>query len=115
MTLRPLLPLVLLALLPASARAGGLPITAQTAGPDGIVGRNGGDRFGALPTSRGTVLTRSQRRAAPVVQAAVVHGRAPRRPQEASVGGGSPWAMIAAGLAGLLVAAGGLRRVARPG
>jgi hypothetical protein len=75
MTLRSLLPLVLLALLPASARAGGLPITAQTAGPDGIVGRNGGDRFGALPTSRGTVLTRSQRRGGRVVQAAVVHGR----------------------------------------
>jgi hypothetical protein len=40
---------------------------------------------------------------------------APRRPQEASAGGGSPWALIALALTGALVVAGGVRRALRAG
>jgi hypothetical protein len=50
-----------------------------------------------------------------VVRRGKVVASAARRPQAASVGGGGPpWAAIA-GLAGLLIAAGGLRRVRRAG
>jgi hypothetical protein len=59
MRLRRLLPLLLLLLLPASARADGLPPTSLDARQDGVV-ELGGDRFTALPTGGSTVLTRSE-------------------------------------------------------
>jgi hypothetical protein len=40
---------------------------------------------------------------------------APRRPRQASAGGGAPWALIALAVTGAFVAAGGVRRVLRAG
>ncbi len=57
MRLRRLLPLALLALLPASnAAAGGIPPTEAGAGPEGVVAAGGVFRFGALATGNGTVV-----------------------------------------------------------
>jgi hypothetical protein len=50
-----------------------------------------------------------------VIHRGRVVASAPRRPQQASAGGGSPWALIALGLAGAFVAAGGVRRALRAG
>jgi hypothetical protein len=75
MRLRRLLPLVLLALIPASASADGPPVTSLDAGPDGVVEPSGGDRFAALPTGGGTVVTQSQTRGGRVLRAAVLDGR----------------------------------------
>jgi hypothetical protein len=74
MTARRLLPLVLLLLLPASAHADGSPIVSQSAGPKGIVEASGSARLAALPTPRGTVLTRSQIHGGRVLRAAVLKG-----------------------------------------
>lgn len=74
MTPRRLLPLVLLLLLPASAHADGAPIGSQTAGSRGIVDVSGRARLAALPTPRGTVVTRSQIRGGRVLRAAVLDG-----------------------------------------
>lgn len=72
---RPLLALLLLTLLPASAaRADGPPVTALDAGPDGVVEHGGGDRFTALRTARGTVLTHSRTGDGRVMRAAVLDG-----------------------------------------
>jgi hypothetical protein len=75
MRLRRLLPLALLLLLPASSANGdGFPPVDLAAGPDGVVGPNGGFRFGALPTPGGTVLTKTTTQAGQVLQAAVLEG-----------------------------------------
>ena len=72
---RPLLALVLLSLLPASAaRADGPPVTSLDAGPDGVVELSGGDRYTALPTPDGTVLTHSRTRGGRVMRAALLEG-----------------------------------------
>jgi len=73
--LRLLLPLVLLALVPAAARADGPPVTSLDAGPDGVVALRGGDRYTALQTPRGTVLTQSRTRSGRVMRAAVLGRR----------------------------------------
>jgi hypothetical protein len=75
MTARRLLPLLLLLLLPAAARADGPPITSLDAGPEGVVEPSGGDRFTALPAAGETVLTQSQTRGGRVLRAAVLDGR----------------------------------------
>jgi hypothetical protein len=72
---RLLLPLLLLALYPAAARADGPPVTSLDAGPEGVLELSGGDRFTALQTRRGTVLTQSQTRGGRVVRAVVLPGR----------------------------------------
>jgi hypothetical protein len=74
MTPRRLLPLVLLLLLPASAHADGAPIGSLTAGPRGVLEPGGGARLAALPTSRGTVVTRSRTHGGRVVRAGVLAG-----------------------------------------
>ena len=75
MRLRCLLPLALLALLPApSAAADGFPPIDLAAGPDGVVGPNGGFRFGALPTPGGTVLTKTTTQGGQVLRAGVLEG-----------------------------------------
>lgn len=76
MRLRCLLPLALLALLPASnAAAGGIPPTDAGAGPEGVVGPDGAFRFGALATGSGTVVSKTTIRDGRVLRAAVLHGR----------------------------------------
>lgn len=75
MNCRRLLPLFLLALLPASARADGPPVTSLDAGPEGVVAPGGDDRFAALPVAGGTVLARSQTRGGRVVRTALLRGR----------------------------------------
>jgi hypothetical protein len=76
MRLRCLLPLVLLALLPASsAAAGGVPPTEAGAGPEGVVGPEGAVRFGALATGDGTVVSKTTIRDGRVLRAAVLQGR----------------------------------------
>jgi hypothetical protein len=76
MRLRCLLPLALLALLPASnAAASGIPPTEAGAGPEGVVGPDGAVRFGALATGNGTVVSKTTIRDGRVVQAAVLQGR----------------------------------------
>lgn len=75
MRLRCLLPLALLALLPApTAAADGFPPIDLAAGPDGVVGPNGRFRFGALPTPGGTVLTKTNIQGGQVLQAGVLEG-----------------------------------------
>jgi len=75
MRLRCLLRFALLALVPApSAAADGFPPIDLAAGPDGVVGPNGGFRFGALPTPGGTVLTKTTTAAGQVLQAGVLEG-----------------------------------------
>ncbi len=75
MTARRLLPLLLLVLVPASARADGPPVTARDAGPEGVVAPGGSERFVALPTRTGTVLVRTQTRGGRVRHAAVLDGQ----------------------------------------
>jgi hypothetical protein len=76
MRLRCLLPLALLALLPASnAAAGGIPPTEAGAGPEGVVGPDGAVRFGALATGNGTVVSKTTIRDGRVLRAAVLQGR----------------------------------------
>lgn len=76
MTPRRLLPLLLvLAVVPASARADGPPITSLDAGPEGVVERTGGDRFTALPSGGQTILTQSQTRGGRVMRAKLLAGR----------------------------------------
>jgi hypothetical protein len=76
MRLRCLLPLALLALLPASsASAGGIPPTEAGAGPEGVVGPDGAFRFGALATGNGTVVSKTTIRDGRVLRAAVLQGR----------------------------------------
>jgi hypothetical protein len=76
MRLRCLLPLALLALLPASsASAGGLPPTDQGAGPEGVLGPGGAFRFGALATGDGTAVTKTVIRDGRVMRATVLQGR----------------------------------------
>jgi hypothetical protein len=71
---RCLLPLALLLLLPASsANADGFPPVDLAAGADGVVGPNGGFRFGALSTPGGTVLTKTTE-GGQVLQAGVLEG-----------------------------------------
>jgi hypothetical protein len=74
MTSRRLLPLVLLLMLPASAHADGAPLGSLTAGPRGVLEPGGGARLAALPTSRGTVVTRSRTHGGRVVRAGVLDG-----------------------------------------
>src|SRR5215213_10264393 len=70
-----LLPLVLLALLPASsAAAGGLPPTEAPAGPDGVVGAGGAVRFGAVWTTHQTVITKAQIRGGRLLRADLLRG-----------------------------------------
>jgi hypothetical protein len=76
MRLRCLLPLALLALLPASsASAGGPPPTDQGAGPEGVVGPRGAFRFGALATGDGTAVTKTVTGDGRVMRATVLQGR----------------------------------------
>jgi hypothetical protein len=76
MRLRCLLPLALLALLPASsAAAGGVPPTDAGAGPEGVVGPEGAVRFGALATGHGTVVSKTTIRDGRVLRATVLQGR----------------------------------------
>jgi hypothetical protein len=75
MRLRCLLPLALLLLLPAaSANGDGFPPVDLAAGPDGVLGPNGGFRFGALPTPGGTVLTKTTTQGGQVLRAEVLEG-----------------------------------------
>jgi hypothetical protein len=74
MRLRRLLPLFLLLALPATAHADGQPLGSLTSGPRGVVDPHGGDRLAALPTSRGTVVTRSQIDGGRVQRATVLDG-----------------------------------------
>ena len=75
MRLRCLLPLALLLMLPASSANGdGFPPVDLAAGPDGVVGPNGGFRFGALSTPGGTVLTKTTTQGGQVLRAGVLEG-----------------------------------------
>jgi hypothetical protein len=72
---RLLIPLLLLAFVPASPAAGDGPPTLRDAGSEGVIDRGSGDRLTALPVRAATVLTRSQTDGGRVRFAALVRGR----------------------------------------
>src|SRR5829696_2963526 len=74
MRLRCLLPVVLLALLPASSAAADGPPIDLPAGRDGVVGPGGAVRFGAVWTARDTVVTKAQIRGGRLLRADLLHG-----------------------------------------